>query len=389
MSELFLTGAAMTPFGKFPDRTIPELAVAAVDAALDDAGCDPDEVGFVAFGNAVSSIITGQAMIQGQLALLDSRLAGTQIVNVENACASSSSAVHLAMMAVRSGQCDTAVAVGVEKMTHPDKTRTFGALGTAVDVTDPRVAGEGTRNSIFMNFYAGEARAYQRDTGAPDAAFAHAAATAHFHGSRNPKAQYRHAYTPDEVLASRVIDDPLRLLMCSPIGDGAAAVVVSNRRPAGDAVTVRGAALRSARRGEGGGLVTRVTELAFADTGVRPADVDVVEVHDAASSAALVLLEEMGIVEHGQAWKLAMDGQLRFDGQVPVNPSGGLIARGHPVGATGCAQLVELADQLRGRCGDRQVADARLAVAQNAGGAVTLEDPFTGAVCAVTLLERV
>jgi acetyl-CoA acyltransferase len=388
MSELFLSGAAVTDFGKFPDRTIPDLAGEAVAAALADAGCDPAEVGFVAFGNAVSSVITGQAMIQGQLALLDSPVAGAPIVNVENACASSASALQLAMMAVRSGQCDVAVAVGAEKMTSSDKTRAFAALGTAIDVANPELGDPSARNSIFMNLYAQEARAYQRRTGAPAEAFAHAAATAHYHGSLNPKAQYRTAHTPQEILGSRMIDDPLTLLMCSPIGDGASALVVTNRRPAGDAVAIRGAALRSARRGEGGALVTRVTEAAFAQAGFRPADVDVVELHDAASSAALVILEEMGIVEPGEAWKLAMDGALRVDGRLPVNPSGGLISRGHPVGATGAAQIVELVDQLRGRCGARQVAGARIAVAQNAGGAVTLSDPYTAAVCAVTVLER-
>ncbi|MCI2420030.1 thiolase family protein [Saccharopolyspora sp. K220] len=385
--DLYISGAAVTPFGKFPGRTIPELATEAVDAAIADAGCEPGEIGFAAFGNAASSMITGQAMIQGQLALLDGQLAGAQIVNVENACASSSTAVQLAMMAVRSGQCDTALAVGAEKLSHPDKTRAFAALGAAVDVTvlDPDAS---ERNSVFMNLYAAEARRYLAETGAPVESLAHAAATVRFHGSRNPKAQYREAYMPEEILASRMIDDPLTLLMCSPIGDGAAAVVVTNRRPAADAVAIRGAALRSARRQEGGGLVTRVTELAFAEAGLRPSDVDVVELHDAAASAALVILEEMGIVGQGEAWKLAMDGQLRFDGAVPVNPSGGLISRGHPVGATGCAQLVELVDQLRGRCGDRQVPNARIAAAQNAGGAVTLDDPYTAAVCAVTVLER-
>lgn len=385
MDDLFISGAAVTEFGKFPERTIPELATEAVEAALSDAGCDPADIGFVAFGNAVSSVITGQAMIQGQLALLDSPVAGAPIVNVENACASSASALQLAMMAVRSGTCHTAMAVGAEKMTSPDKTRAFAALGTAIDVStsgDPAL-----RNSVFMNLYAHEARGYQRRTGAPVEAFAHSAATAHYHGSLNPRAQYRETYAPEQILASRVIDDPLTLLMCSPIGDGAAALVVTNRRPA-DAVVIRGAALRAARRGEGGALVTRVTKEAFGQTQLRPADVDVIELHDAASSATLVILEEMGVVRPGEAWKLAMDGALRFDGRLPVNPSGGLISRGHPVGATGAAQIVELVDQLRGRCGARQVPDARIAVAQNAGGAVTLSDPYTAAVCAVTVLER-
>ena len=388
LEPIYVTGAFTTAFGKFPDRTIAEMATEAVEGALADSGTSPEEIGFVAVGNAISSLMTGQAMIQGQIALLDSRLAGAQIVNVENACASSSSALHLAIMAVRSGMCESAMAVGVEKMTSDDKTRAFRALGTAVDVADPSLS-TSDRNSVFMNLYAQEARHYAAKTGAPPEAFAHAASIAHLHGSLNPKAQYRDTATPEQVLASRTIDDPLTLLMCSPIGDGASAIVVSSRRRPGDGVIVSGSALRSASRGEGGAFVTRVSDLAFGQAGRKPTDVDVFELHDAASSAALVILEEMGVVGPGIAWRLAMDDELRFDGSLPVNTSGGLISRGHPVGATGAAQVVEIVDQLLGRAGARQVEGARIGVAQNAGGATTLSDPYTPGVCTVTVLERV
>jgi acetyl-CoA acetyltransferase len=388
MDTTYIAGAATTRFGKFLDTSLSELASQSVDAALYDAGVPADDVGFVAFGNATSSVISGQAMIQGQLALLDGQLAGAQMVNVENACASSSSALHLAMMAVSSGSCEVAVAVGAEKMAHADKTRAFDALGRAVDITDPLVGSASSRSSIFMDLYAAEARRYSLETGAPSEAFAHAAATMHYHGSLNPNAQYRQAHTPEEILASRPIVDPLTLLMCSPIGDGAAAIVVTRARPDRDPIAITGAALRSGRRGEGGQLVSRTTAAALAQAGRKASDVDVTELHDAASPAALIVLEEMGIVERGEAWKLALDDQLRHDGRVPVNTSGGLISRGHPVGATGAAQVVELVNQLRGRAEGRQVADAEVALAQNAGGAVTLGDRFTAAVCAVTVLER-
>ncbi|MEV0052486.1 thiolase family protein [Saccharopolyspora shandongensis] len=388
MDTTYIAGAAMTRFGKFPDSSLSDLAGQAVDAALADAGVRAEDVGFVAFGNATSSVITGQAMIQGQLALLDGALAGARTVNVENACASSSSALHLAMMAVSSGSCDIAVAIGAEKMSHPDKTRAFDALGRAIDITDPLVVNSSSRNSVFMDLYAQEARRYASETGATAEAFAHAAATMHYHGSLNPNAQYREAHTPEAILDSRSIVDPLTLLMCSPIGDGAAAIVVTRDRPEKDPVAITGAALSSGRRHEGGRLVTRTANAALEQAGRTTSDVDVIELHDAASPAALVILEEMGIVDHGEAWKLAIDGQLRHDGRVPVNTGGGLISRGHPVGATGAAQIVELADQLRGRAGERQVANAHIALAQNAGGAVTLDDPYTAGVCAVTVLER-
>ncbi|MDQ0615361.1 acetyl-CoA acetyltransferase [Microbacterium sp. W4I4] len=389
MNTTYIAGAATTRFGKFLDTSLATLANEAVDAALDDAGVRPEDVGFVAFGNATSSVISGQAMIQGQLALLDGKLAGAQIVNVENACASSSSALHLAMMAVASGNCDVAVAVGAEKMAHLDKTRAFDALGRAIDVTTPLAAENSSRSSVFMELYAQEARQYAAATGATPEAFAHAAATMHFHGSLNPKAQYRDAHTVEEILASRMIADPLTLLMCSPIGDGAAAIVITRARPDRDPIAITGAALRSGLRNEGGALVTRAAEAALEQAGRKASEIDVIELHDAASPASLLVLEETGVVSEGEAWKLALDGQLRFDGRVPVNTSGGLISRGHPVGATGAAQIVELADQLRGRAGARQVANAEIAMAQNAGGAVSLGDQFTAAVCAVTVLERV
>ncbi len=389
MDTTYVAGAAVTRFGKFLDTTLSDLAGEAVDAALADAAVRAEDVGFVAFGNATSSVISGQAMIQGQLALLDGQLAGTRTVNVENACASSSSALHLAMMAVASGSTDVAVAVGAEKMSHPEKARAFDALGRAIDITDPLVVNSSNRNSVFMDLYAQEARRYAAQTGATTEAFAHAAATMHYHGSLNPNAQYREAHLPEHILASRMIIDPLTLLMCSPIGDGAAAIVVTRQRPDRDPVAITGAALRSGRRREGGQLVTRTAAAALEQTGRKASDADVIELHDAAAPAALVILEELGVVDHGQAWKLALDGQLRHDGRIPVNTSGGLISRGHPVGATGAAQIVELVDQLRGRAGDRQVANAELAISQNAGGAVTLDDPYTAAVCAVTVLERV
>ncbi len=384
---MYVIGTGMTAFGKFPQRTIRDLVSEVVEDAIRDADCDPAQIGFVAVGNAIGSLMTGQAMIQGQLALLDGALAGAQIVNVENACASGSSALQLAIMAVRSGSCDTAMAIGVESMST-DKERAFQALGAGVDINDPEVM-SADRGSVFMRVYAQEARDYMAATGAPALAFAHTAAMAGFHGSLNPKAQYRIAHTPEEILESRTIDDPLTLLMCSPIGDGAAAVIVSRRRPRGDAVAVRGASLRSGTRKEGGGLAQRVSRLAFASAGLAPSDIDVFEVHDAASSATLPILEEIEAVPHAHAWRMALNDEFRHDGALPVNTSGGLISRGHPVGATGLAQIVELTEQLLGSAGGRQVAGARRALAHNAGGAVTTGTPYTPAVCAVTVLERV
>jgi acetyl-CoA acetyltransferase len=384
-----IVGAAQTPFGKFLDVTIPELTARAVQGALDDAGCDPADIGFVAFGNAVSSVMTGQAMIQGQLALAGTPLAGAPIVNVENACATGSTAVHLAAMAVASGQTELAMAIGVEKMTHEVKERAFDALGAALDVNTP-VAEGATRASVFMGLYAIEAHHYMARSGAPVEAFAEAAVQAHHHGSLNPNAQYRKPYSREEVLESRLIADPLTLLMCSPIGDGAGAIIVASeaaaRRLGVDSVRIRGMAIRSGRYGDTGDLVRLTAEQAYDKAGIGPAQIDVVELHDAAASAKPIILEELALAEHNKGWRRVLDGDTALGGALPVNTGGGLVSRGHPIGATGVAQLVELADQLRGRSGERQVPGARFGLAETLGGAIEIE-PYTGGTCAITVLE--
>jgi acetyl-CoA acetyltransferase len=209
-----------------------------------------------------------------------------------------------------------------------------------------------------------------------------------FHGSLNPRAQFRRPTDLHTVLGSRMISDPLRLLMCAPIGDGAAAVVVTStefaRRSQRPCVLVNGIGLTSnGADAHAAQPVARAARAAFNQAGLEPDDIDVAEVHDACSAAELWLYEEVGLAKPGGAAQLIRSGATGLGGRIPVNVSGGLLARGHPLGATGCAQLVELADQLRGRCGDRQVPGARIALAQNSGGIL---DDGDEAVAAVTIL---
>ena len=405
MTEVDIIGAAMTRFGKFPDRGIRSLAEEAVGAALTDAGLTATDVGMVFFSNAVAGIITGQEMIRGQVALRYTGLLGKPIVNVENACASASTAFHLAVAAVASGMVDVALAVGAEKLTHEDKARSFAAIGTAVDLSQldelrrwtagaaagsERGAGaagspatvlrntegdaaEGNR-SFFMDVYAANTRAYMNRTGATVEDFAQVAVKSHQHAALNPNAQYRTPVTVAEVLASRTVSRPLTLLMCSPIGDGAAAVVVCSaeraRRLSAQPVRVRGCVLVSGTDRANGepGAVERAAAQAYEQAGIGPQDLDVLEVHDAAAPAELITYEELGLCGPGDGPGLLRSGETRLGGSRVVNPSGGLLSKGHPIGATGCGQLVELADQLRGRCGKRQVEDARVALAENGGG---------------------
>src|SRR5579872_7066508 len=378
MREVVIAGAGMTPFGKFLERPLRALAGEAVREALADARIEADAVGMVFFGNATAGLVTGQEMIRGQAALRDTGLLGLPLVNVENACASGSSAVHLAWMAVASGQVEVAVAVGAEKLTHPEKERAFRAIGTAVDLermeefADARLEGAGESRSLFMDVYARSARHYMERTGATRRDFAAVAVKNHRHGALNPKAQYRDVVTLDDVLTSREISDPLTLLMCSPIGDGAAALVLCTpehaRRVGADAVRVRGSAIATSLDGDGPSAPQRAAERAYAQAAVGPEDLDVVEVHDATASAELPVYEEIGLCRPGEGATLLRSGATALGGSIPVNVSGGLLSKGHPVGATGAAQLVELVDQLRGRAGARQVEGARVALAENAGG---------------------
>jgi len=370
----------MTHFGKRMDATLRSLTTEALNEAMLDAAIGTDLVDTIFFGNAVGGLLTGQEMIPGQIALRETGLLGKPIINVENACASASTAAHLAWLSVASGQSEVALAIGAEKMTHKDKMLTFKALIAAMDLEeikaqtgsdDPLTAGSAPGRSGFMDIYAGKARKYMAQTGATMEDFARVAAKSHKFGSLNPKAQFQKVMSIEEILATRLIVDPLTLAMCSPIGDGAAVLVFTSedfaRKHGCDTVTVETITLVSGQPG-GRSCNDRAGEKAYAMAGVGPEDVDVVELHDAASSAELMYIEELGLCKPGEGVQMIRDGQTDLGGRVPVITSGGLVAKGHPVGATGCAQLVELTNQLRGRCGKRQVEGAKVALAQNGGG---------------------
>lgn len=396
MGRATIVGAGMTRFGKFPDRTVRDLAEEAARTAMDDAGVTAADVQRAFFGNAVSGLITGQEMIRGQIALRDLGLGPIPVLNVENACASGSSAVHQAVTSIEAGQSDLVLVVGAEKLTHEDKRRSFEAIGTAVDLErleqlerdlyGDEPAADGDR-SFFMDVYADMAKRYMDRSGATEADFAAVAVKSHDHAATNPIAQYRDAVTVEQVLSSRHISGPLTLLMCSPIGDGAAALLLASEERAeqmrADAVKVAASVLVSGlgTDDDPAGIGARQ---AYEQAGLGPDDVDVVEVHDAAAPAELIMYEELGLCGPGEGPKLLASNETRIGGRVPVNPSGGLISKGHPVGATGVAQLVELTEQLRGRCGERQVEGARVALAENGGGYL---GPHPAAVT-ITMLQR-
>lgn len=382
MAKAFITGTGMTKFGKHLDRSLRSLAEEAATQAMGDAQVSADEVGMVFFGNAAGGLLTGQECVRGQTSLRGTGLLGKPIVNVENACASSSSALSLAKMAVESGQVDCALAVGAEKMYNAeDRMAPFRALEAAADLNEleelkKRIGAEdGNPGSVFMDLYSDLARRFMERTGVTAEDYAKVAVKSRQHGLMNPKAQFHQDVDVHAVLASKMISDPLTLMMCSPIGDGSAALVVMNEKMAKakglQAVEIRASMIRS---GTGGGegvkpVAQQAAEAAYEAAGLGPQDLHVVELHDAAAPAELILYEQLGLVKDGSESKALLDsGRTKVGGDLPVNPSGGLMSKGHPIGATGCAQLVELADQLRGRCGDRQRKDAKVALAENGGG---------------------
>jgi acetyl-CoA acyltransferase len=373
-----IAGAAVTAFGRHPDTTLQVMCEPVVRDALAQAGARPSDVQAVFFANAVAGVLTGQEMIRGQAALRATGTLGGPLVNVENACASGSTALYLAVQAVSSGQFDTVLAVGCEKLSHDDRARSAAAIATAVPVEDlaelSARAGAGA-GSLFMGLYAEAARGYMSKSGATAEDFADVVVKSRAHAALNPFAQFRDVVTREEVLSSRHIVDPLTLPMCSPIGDGAAAVLVVSRDRAArlgavDPVTVAGCALQSGT--DPGDLEHSVTrraaQIALRDAAIDIADVDVLEVHDATASAELMIYEELGLCEQGGGPDLLRSGETSLSGRRPVNLSGGLLSRGHPLGATGLAQVVELVLQLRGAAGARQAPRARVGLAENSGG---------------------
>jgi acetyl-CoA acyltransferase len=415
-----IVGAGMTPFGFAPDATLRSLAVAAVDAALADAGIGPSDVDMVVFANAGEGVLTGQEMVRGEVVFHRYGFGGAPMLNVENACASASTALHVATLAVAAGAAEIPVAVGAEKLTNPDKRRTMAVFSSAVDFddmpnlraqverdllglgrpaddTDP--AAGGSVQSALMAVYAATAKRFFARGGASIEDAAAVAVKNRAHAAANPRAQFREPTTVEQVLAGRMIADPLRRHMCSPVADGAAAVVVCSDDRLGsltrtgtdvEAVRIDASVLRSGGDAEDtradieDGAVSRAAAGAYETAGVGPDDLDVVEVHDAAAPAELLTYEQLGLCAPGGAPELLAEGSVCLGGRRPVNPSGGLLSRGHPIGATGLGQVVELVDQLRGRCGPRQVAGARIALAQNSGGYMSGEE----AVAVVTILSR-
>jgi acetyl-CoA acetyltransferase len=385
-----IAGVGMTRFGNHSGRTLSGLASEAITEALEDAGIEIGAIQAVWSGNAGASVMTGQVCVLGEVLLRRTGGGRIPVVNVENACATASTAFQQACSMVTLGAYDVVLAVGVEKLYHEDRTRAMTVYAGCSDTERPeeleayltgdqvpgRKVETAQRRSVFMDIYARMARDYMSVSGAEQRHFAMVSAKNSFHGSMNERAQFRDVLSAEEVLSARTISYPLTLPMCSPIGDGAAAAVIMSEKAAktfgvSSKVRVRSSVLVSSFDGVGGsaaGMTAEAASSAYESAGILASDIDCVELHDASSPAELIYYEALGLCAPGDGVALLEDGATRLGGKVPVNPSGGLVRKGHPIGATGLAQIYELTNQLRGRAQKRQVADARIAVAENGGG---------------------
>jgi acetyl-CoA acyltransferase len=372
LNQVIIAGAGMTRFGKTPGRGVRALAIEAAEAALADAGIGAGQVQRIYFGNAAGASVARQDMVRGQAAFRHEALAAAAIINVENACASGGSSLMLAQEAVRSGIADVVLAVGAEQLSHAEKARSFRALRGSMDIDEigeEETAPDG--GSTLMEAYAQEGRELLESSDCTVEDFASVAVKNRRHGGLNPRAHFGASLTLDEVLNARIVADPLTLTMCSPITDGAAALVVcsadfAKRHGLGGPV-IRASCIAPGR-GAGSAPLGDAAQAAYEAAGLGPDNLDLIEMHDAAAPAELLQYVDLGLCAPGEAHRLIRGGETSLGGRVPVNTSGGLMSRGHPLGATGCAQIFELYEQLLGRAGGRQVEGARLALAANAGG---------------------
>lgn len=373
MTKVLICGIGSTTFGDHSSRSTRSLVVEAADQALAKAGVSSQQIEKIFFGNAAAGVITQQEMIRGQVAFRLHDLAGVPLINVENACASGGSAIHLAFEAIRAGQADAILVVGVEKLKHPEKVRAFKALHGSIDTEEFGEMPEDPppTNSILMDLYAGLAGQYLTRYGASPADFARVAVKNRSNAAMNPLAQFRTPMSVEDVLNARMIAEPMTLPMCAPLTDAAVAMVVCSERFAqrlsAPKVLIETCVVSCTPR-SGESPVARAASLAYENSRSTASDFDLIELHDASAPAELFQYSEIGLCLEGEAHELVRSGYTDIGGKMPVNTSGGLLSRGHALGATGCAQVAELYYQLTGAAGQRQLTRASRGLAINGGG---------------------
>lgn len=406
----YVAGVGMTRFGKHLGRSLNSLAHEAIKQALDDAGIEANQLNAAWMGTGAAPVITGQVCIAGQAVLRGLGVGRIPVINVENACATASTAFQQACTLVTHGLYDVVLAAGFEKLYHDDKARTFSVFDGCVDIEDQDavldflrdsvnrsgaqvdLSQAGKDRSLFMDIYATWARDYLSNAGGEARHLAMVTAKNSRHGSLNPRAQFQDVLTVEQILSARKIADPLTLPMCSPIGDGAAAAVIISERMlkrlsikqpirVASSMIVSGYDYSDKDLPE---IARWASDLTYQAAGVGPRDLSLVELHDASSASELMYYESLGLCGRGEGVALLESGATELGGRIPVSVSGGLNRKGHPIGATGLGQVFELVEQLRGNCGARQVEGACVGLAENGGGFIGAD----AAVMSMTVLTR-
>lgn len=376
-TNTWIRGVGMTPFVKHSEDTFAELAQRAITDAVSAAGIALTDIDEVVCGTGYGGSLAGQR-IAGPLGLT-----GPRITNVENACSSGLAALAVGAEAIQSGRAKTVVVVGVDRLSDMGR----GALPLSQEDVEVR------QGAIMPAVYAMRAARYLSETGATIDDIANVSVKSRRYGKLNPYAQMRNLVSKEEVLDSRVVATPLTLFMCCPRGDGAAAVILSAHAPgvAEPGIKLKGLAIQSGRFSDGfrdmtrSELSERTARAAYASADLTPADIQAVETHDAFAIAELMYYESLGFAEIGEGWRLIRDGSTELDGKVAVNPSGGLLSKGHPVGATGVAQICEAYWQLAGVAGDRQVSTPENILTHCTGGGISGFDHGAAGVSIVGL----
>lgn len=412
MTQVYIVGIAMTALGKFVERSVKDLTKEAVLNAVKDANIRLGDIEAAWFSNTRQGLLEGQNAVRGQCALRPLGFQKIPICNVENACASGSTALLQAVANIKAGMCDTALVVGAEKMFFPEKRGAmFKAFMGGTDIhrleefqqkvvnispelIPPEFKGVDTgQRSFFMDSYAAQARLHMETFGTTQKQFAAAAAKNHWHSTMNAHAQYQNNMSIDEVLKGRLVSWPFTLPMCAPISDGAAAAIICSEKALAKlgrnrAVHIKGLSLVSGTERADNDFANHIGRIAaigaYEKASLDPKDISVAEVHDATAYSEIQQIENLGLCNIGEGGLFTEQGQTTLGGQTPVNTSGGLVSKGHPVGATGIMQLYELVTQLRGEAGSRQVSNAHIAVAENGGGFYEIEEAAT----VVTVIER-
>jgi acetyl-CoA acyltransferase len=412
MSDIFIIGMGMIRFNKYPEGTVRGMAHDAVRLVLQDAGLTKDDIQAAYVSNTFWGMFSNQHSIRGEVMLWDLGMDRIPIVNCENACAGASTALYLGYTAIKAGMFDVVLALGSEKITNPNKALSLGAYATCMDVENfaehikmfeelnqrfqvkipegQTPPGEG--RSIFMDAYAMGARWHMSTFGSTQKQLAVICSKNHMHGSLNPLAQYQSTMSVEEVLADKPVAYPLTRAMCAPVGDGAAAAILcsksylkklKNKRPVRIRASVLGSGMH--RDLDGPDIGERLSKQAYNLAGLGPKDINLAELHDATSYGELHQTEAMGFCPLGEGGLLAESGATTLGGRLPVNTSGGLECRGHPIGASGLAQIYEVVTQLRGEAGKRQVEGAKIGLTENGGGNIGVEE----ASMTIHILEKV